>query len=877
MLLVLYPKDQTQCTMTLPSVVIIVWTFTLTAWAYSVTLETTTIKSQYGNYSSKFMDSSVRKLGRQKASGTLVKSGPVLGESISGYPARIDFNVDDFEDLSDNFKKGDVNIEEVGVLKNVQLLSSTLEPNPLPRVFLGNNDSNYHIFKVSKSPKQKMKNFDATKKEELHKHIAFRFNSFETPNFNVPNVSGVNDTDFKGFEVLTNMYNHYHWQPTEIRSKVSVACGVELYAYFSALNNNAEWAQKAYDSSGRYRGQFLYGNDLWLGEKIFCDEINHHTTEMEREQFFFSFFVARILIKSNSVVREPQVLNLGECLPKSCTTKDVKSILDLDPYAYMLNGGSSSERVTILDVRRVPGNFAVWNDKGFYILSFSFLLIFITAIISTLYENKLEQKSKAEIKGPRQNVENHDPENGKVFELFQMQTPTQIGNNNNNSELESNKSKFGGNEENPLPEPNKETSNSWRKLGVATQILLCFSLRSNMKAIFVQNHRNEKLLSSMHGMRVISLLWTILVHTYIFVFNIGENRYRRTITERSFTYQLIGNATFSVDTFFFISGLLVTYLFLKEDKTIEKSTTTFAKNGALKAVILLSYRYIRLTPAYLFVIFFNKISMEYILNASVFTPSLIDYPACAKYWWRNILYINNWYPFNEFCLHWSWYLANDMQLYIMAIILLIVSKRYFKWSVSILLAILCTSWATSGVVSLHCNYIYKVAKPFESFDILYDKPWQRAGSYIVGMITGYVVHVVRIKPRIPFVVNVGLWLCTMSIFFGLVFGVWNGQLGLLSTAFYTGVGHTAWALGLVWITLSCAWGFNRPLNNFLSYSVFLPFSRLTYCTYLIHPIIISIVTFHVKGPMNLQHPILFTLFLGAHDKVVENSFPKADN
>lgn len=244
MLLVLYPKDQTQCTMTLPSVVITVWTFTLTAWAYSVTLETTTIKSQYGNYSSKFRDSSVRKLGRQKASGTLVKSGPVLGESISGYPARIDFNVDDFEDLSDNFKKGDVNIEEVEVLKNVQLLSSTLEPNPLPRVFLGNNDSNYHIFKVSKSPKQKMKNFDATKKEELHKHIAFRFNSFETPNFNVPNVSGVNDTDFKGFEVLTNMYNHYHWQPTEIRSKVSVACGVELYAYFSALNNNAEWAQK---------------------------------------------------------------------------------------------------------------------------------------------------------------------------------------------------------------------------------------------------------------------------------------------------------------------------------------------------------------------------------------------------------------------------------------------------------------------------------------------------------------------------------------------------------------------------------------------------------------------------------------------------------
>ena len=40
----------------------------------------------------------------------------------------------------------------------------------------------------------------------------------------------------------------------------------------------------------------------------------------------------------------------------------------------------------------------------------------------------------------------------------------------------------------------------------------------------------------------------------------------RLITERSFGYQLVGNATFSVDTFFFISGLLIVLLFLRTEK-----------------------------------------------------------------------------------------------------------------------------------------------------------------------------------------------------------------------------------------------------------------------------------------------------------------------
>ena len=47
--------------------------------------------------------------------------------------------------------------------------------------------------------------------------------------------------------------------------------------------------------------------------------------------------------------------------------------------------------------------------------------------------------------------------------------------------------------------------------------------------------------------------------------------------------------------------------------------------------------------------------------------------------------------------------------------------------------VLLSSWIFSIFVSFHYEYRHKVAEPFESFDILYDKPWQRIGPYIMGM------------------------------------------------------------------------------------------------------------------------------------------------
>lgn len=79
---------------------------------------------------------------------------------------------------------------------------------------------------------------------------------------------------------------------------------------------------------------------------------------------------------------------------------------------------------------------------------------------------------------------------------------------------------------------------------------------------------------------------------------------------------------------------------------------------------------------------------------------------------------------------------------------------------------------------------------------------------------------------------------------------------------FTFIYFTAWGFALIWITISCKWGLARPINNFLSYPAFLPLSRLTYCTYLIHPITQVVTSFQMQGPTHIRHLMIFTIFLG---------------
>ncbi|XP_065365687.1 uncharacterized protein LOC135958723 [Calliphora vicina] len=875
------------------------------------------------------------------------KSKPI--KDLDLHPVIFDFNLGDLEDLEhEAFKKKDLSAEEKLLLRdstniedestltysevlktpdsdslqddlNVQvdfvattmdgIIISSTDPTTISSTSTtaapSTVASSYvvtvspHIFKIMKSKSIK-KGRELLKHEDLHKGLN-NHNSLDhylTPPDNTEhNATAESQQMANVFQILTNLYDHFYWQPSDIRNKVSTGCGLELQAYLTALHGNYHWAQRAYDSSGRYRGQIFFGNDKWLGQKQNCYELNRQLDPEKRKHFEFEFYSA--VVAFNLALPEMLQLNLqiGECLPKSCTALDVQHIIEMDPHAQMLITLNNSQlaQVKILRVRTVPGIYSYWRELRFQIFASFLLTLILVVLAATWFQAKLtqcqlNQAPIAVISGSKVEtpvIHHISSDNGKTFELYQM---SNLNENNNVVDMETEvngKKNSGSQTQYNMAQDNNgngngcsshaqdveyriETTNNAgtggsyeakQPLGLHEQLLLCFAFQTNASSILSIDHQKDTQTSCVHGLRVISVLWTIMVHTYLQMFNIGENRFRRILAERSPWYQIVGNATFSVDTFFFISGFLVTLLYLKSLKKDSEDSTKYEKKGFVDTVILVVYRYIRLTPAYFFVIFFNDFALRQTFDGSVFQPTVLP-NTCSKYWWRNILYINNFYPLSEICMIWSWYMANDMQFYIMATVLLILSSRRFKTMILTICAFLVSSWGVSGVISLRYHYTHKVAKPFESFDFLYDKPWQRVGPYIMGMLAGYIIFKVRTPPKISQRVNNLLWLLSMGLIFLIIFGVWQGELNEVTTAFYVSIGHTAFGVGLIWVVLSCCWNLSPTMNRILSYRCLWPLSRLTYCTYLIHPVIMLITSYRMDGTIHMSMVFILIIFLG---------------
>ncbi|GBP51599.1 Nose resistant to fluoxetine protein 6 [Eumeta japonica] len=323
--------------------------------------------------------------------------------------------------------------------------------------------------------------------------------------------------------------------------------------------------------------------------------------------------------------------------------------------------------------------------------------------------------------------------------------------------------------------------------GLWAEVLLSFSVLSNGRTLLSTRRPADGALTCLHGMsvfvtnhqfiypllnnnisgRFLSVTWVIMVHTYI-----ADNKTLHRASQYS-----VGNVF--TDTFF-ISGLLITVLFLRaeekkaakktaEMKTpepLDKDTRGFTNSALSVSVIsqsslsddltdgrsrwytmkeglfitktfllMVLYRIIRLTPVYAFVISLTEQSMRYVANISVFEPAIYDHITCDLYWWRNLLYINNFYPQREMCMVWSWYMANDTQFYVIGIFLLLISVKYAKFSVISLGVLLLGSWVTAIYVSVSYQYRARIQEPFEMFDPLYDKPWSRIGPYIVEQLS----------------------------------------------------------------------------------------------------------------------------------------------
>ncbi|XP_062576845.1 nose resistant to fluoxetine protein 6-like [Saccostrea cucullata] len=333
--------------------------------------------------------------------------------------------------------------------------------------------------------------------------------------------------------------------------------------------------------------------------------------------------------------------------------------------------------------------------------------------------------------------------------------------------------------------------------------------------------------------------WVILGHTWAFTatsqFGSNFGPYVSNFFKRR-SAQAILNALFSVDTFFVLSGLLTSYLTLKQMSKVK---------GKINWFLFYFHRFWRLTPAYMMLIAVAVGVAHHVVNGpNAPKPDTV----CPKYWWWNLLYINNFVDSSaNLCLGWSWYLNNDMQFYILSPAMIV--PLFFKDIIGIISCgiFLAATTITTGVLSHHYSWNPLVVgggkhPGGDVFKDYYIKPYCRMGPYICGIFTGYLLYKFKNKCQINIFVNLGIWgvatACASAALYGL-YDAFNGHpLSNEVSSLYNALSRTVWGAAVCWVIFACATGNGGPINTILSWKVLVPLSRLTYCAYLVHPLII---------------------------------------
>jgi len=235
----------------------------------------------------------------------------------------------------------------------------------------------------------------------------------------------------------------------------------------------------------------------------------------------------------------------------------------------------------------------------------------------------------------------------------------------------------------------------------------------------------------------------------------------------------------------------------------------------------------------------------------------ISRTACDKYWWTNLLYVNNFIPknYDVTCMGWSWYLANDMQLYILTPIFFFSYYKNKKLGIAVItIAMLLSLAANFGLdyVNNYTPWLPALQKNDAYESVVYSKFYTRGVSWLIGVAGAWLLRWhehLPTKPKLNPIVQLVAWLFAAFFILSPVFGTQslyleNGQWTRGEILMYLTFGRFTFTLGVAIMMHMLYIGYGTIINWILSFGLWDVFARLTYSAYLYHPILMSITYFN---------------------------------
>ena len=383
------------------------------------------------------------------------------------------------------------------------------------------------------------------------------------------------------------------------------------------------------------------------------------------------------------------------------------------------------------------------------------------------------------------------------------------------------------------------------------RFMACWDVRAALDDLFRISPKRPT--NFLNGMRVFSIMWVILGHCIAYPTVPGtDNTLEMEHTALNYRFVLVSSGVYAVDTFFYMSGFLATYLLLK---SFPKDIAAFT--ASTRVLLIYADRYIRLTPFYALCILFAYNLLEYLCDrpgAVLYTNGGAVGYGCNENWWRNLLYINNLGGMSHMtCMGHTWYLANDMQFFIMSIPMIVMHKMAPSqmWKLlTVIPPLLCLLIS----ILLASTIANSFTSPSGGGDT-YFYPYVRAAPYFYGVLTGFMLYDKSVSSAVKRAVKgrlcrwalylfcaVAMWGCLSFQWAAMRSGILDvGHWGYPLQSLKQFVYHFFWGLCLGILTLIWTAGHGGRVVSFLSLPAFEPLGRVTYGVYLIHPMVYAVM------------------------------------
>ncbi|KMZ05335.1 uncharacterized protein Dsimw501_GD18372 [Drosophila simulans] len=363
-----------------------------------------------------------------------------------------------------------------------------------------------------------------------------------------------------------------------------------------------------------------------------------------------------------------------------------------------------------------------------------------------------------------------------------------------------------------------------------------FSARANSRALFriVVNQSNPNVIECLHGIRCMSLFWVVWIHQYDNVFsapNINRFSFLSWLQTPFTMFFLEGN--FSVDSFFFIGGFLV---------SLNALGTMDRNKGKMNVPRMYIRRFIRIFPILAMSILVYTQLTGVLGDGPLFKGGYSKKASCAKTWYMTLLFVVNFA--NDMCLDHTWYLAVDMQLFLISPILLFA---LYKWGKKAAAAIAVLIVLLSGCLfaTMMVNHYSIKSLDFSLQKKTYFYTHTHSAPWLIGFLYGYFVFLNKgRKFKLNWIAVWSGWVLCLAMLFTSIFALYpkleSGKPWLMTTlevsSYYT-LTRVGWPLAVGWVVFACMQGYGGMANTFLSSPLWQPISKLSYSIYIWHSFI----------------------------------------